>query len=230
MIYYVLPPNGKPPQIAPSLLEKQAPTNGQANGDVKKNLSYSEQRRHPWPYGTRPEPGNPTVIPRGMLEKFHFTFLIRDPHFSIPSYYRCTIPPLDKLTGWDQFYPSETGYEEVRRVFDYLITAGMIGPSFAGSSRNGEVEAVDGIDRPRSSSDKSDICVVDADDLLDNPEEIIKAYCQAVDLDFSPDMLRWDSDENLNRACAAFEKWKGFHEDAIHSTELRARSHVCSRN
>src|SRR5699024_5726255 len=93
------------------------------------------------------EPGNPTVIPLDILRKFHFTFLIRHPRRSIPSYYRCVIPPLNEITGWNDFMPSETGYEELVRLFDYLIEQGIV--------------------------DKDHLTVLDADDLLDKPEAMI---------------------------------------------------------
>jgi hypothetical protein len=39
-------------------------------------------------------------------------------------------------------------------------------------------------------------------------------------------MLYWDTEEDQAAAKEAFEKWRGFHEDAIDSTNLRARTHV----
>ena len=38
-------------------------------------------------------------------------------------------------------------------------------------------------------------------------------------------MLKWN-DEDQRFAKEAFEKWNGFHEDAIHSTDLKPRQHV----
>lgn len=222
----MLPPDGKPPQIAPSLLSKKRGIGTEKNGSNGHSNGQSSGR--PFPYGTLAEPGNPTVIPGDMLRKFHFTFLIRDPHYSIPSYYRCTIPPLDKVTGFYEFYPSEAGYDEVRRVFDYLVSSGVVGPTFASAppsptrGTNG-AKSVNGVDK---SDKRLDICVIDADDLLDNPKQMIEAYCQTVGLDFTPEMLHWEDEDNQKRAKEAFEKWRGFHEDAIDSTELRARTHV----
>lgn len=260
-------------------------TNGVVNGKgySRENSTNSLKELRPFPYGTRSEPGNPTVIPGELLKEFAFTFLIRDPHYSIPSYYRCTIPPLDKVTGFFEFYPSEAGYDEVRRVFDYLVATGTVGPSFAGAAQNGAVKATNGINghangtnghtnvsdgtngtnghtngtngyangtkgtnghtnglnghteghangsdlNTNSAFAKPNICIIDADDLLDYPAEMIEAYCQTVGMDYSPDMLHWEDDENQQRAKDAFEKWRGFHDDAIDSTELRARKHVC---
>ena len=39
-------------------------------------------------------------------------------------------------------------------------------------------------------------------------------------------MLEWDTTEDHAFAKEKFEKWKGFHEDAINSSGLHAREHV----
>ncbi|KAI9810771.1 MAG: hypothetical protein M1827_006109 [Pycnora praestabilis] len=182
----------------------------------------------PYPYPTAAEPNNPTVVPAAILQQFHFTFLIRHPRSSIPSYYRCTIPPLDEVTGFYDFMPSEAGYDELRRVFDYLRSVGHVGPKIAGQdfvhATNGDTAASAG---PTTDGDagKVEICVVDADDLLDNPAGIIKAYCQTVGIQYDEGMLNWDTEEDHRQAKDAFEKWKGFHEDAIDSSSLKPRLH-----
>lgn len=115
--------------------------------------------------GPSAEPGNPTVLPIDTLRKFQWTFLIRHPRRSIPSYYRCTVPPLDEMTGFYNFMPSEAGYEELRCLFDFLIKERIV--------------------------DESQLMVIDADDLLDDPESVIRAYCDHVGLDFTDNMLNW---------------------------------------
>lgn len=172
----------------------------------------------PYPYGTEAEPRNPTVIPSEILGQFHFTFLIRHPRYSIPSYYRCTVPPLDEVTGFHSFMPSEAGYDELRRVFDYLCVVGQVGPEIA--SQNIHVNG-----NTNSKGNKVEICVVDADDLLDDPAGIIAAYCKSVGIEYHEQMLTWDSEEAQRRAKGAFEKWKGFHEDALNSCDLQPRKH-----
>lgn len=154
--------------------------------------------------GNAPEAGNPTVLPIETLRKFQWTFLIRHPRRSIPSYYRCTVPPLDKMTGFYNFMPSEAGYAELRTLFDFLVKERIV--------------------------DESNLLVVDADDLLDDPEAIIRAYCQHVGLDFTDNMLNW-GEEDTKIAQEKFAKWTGFHEDALGSTSLRPRNkaHVSHR-
>jgi hypothetical protein len=82
-----------------------------------------------------------------------------------------------------------------------------------------------GSDSESDGNEGVDICVIDADDLLDNPYGIIEAYCKSVGIPFSGRMLKW-SEEDQRRAKEQFETWKGWHEDAIQSTELKPRKHV----
>ncbi|KAI1910053.1 hypothetical protein LOZ12_004726 [Ophidiomyces ophidiicola] len=225
MVYYLFPEDGKPAIIAPSLQQakrgvgtdlsdRYQPTNGVAlNGNQTNGVGI--------------QPKNPTVVPVELLKKFHFTFLIRDPHYSIPSFYRCTVPPLDKLTGFFEFYESEAGYEELRRFFNYLQDIGLIGPCHAGKNMqhaNGASTANGNNGLNGSNAhDSVEICVVDADDLLDNPTGIIEQFCKSIGEKYTPDMLNWDNENDQAVARKAFEKWPGFHEDAMHSSSLKPR-------
>jgi hypothetical protein len=184
--HYLFPPEGREASIAPSLRNV-------SDGTTSDGASPRD-----------PPVRNPTVIPLELLRKFHFTFLIRHPRRAIPSYYRCTIPPLSAKTGFHSFMPSEAGYNELRRLFDYLMAEGLIGGS------NGGVK----------------ITVVDADDLLDKPAEVIRAFCEDVGIDYHDGMLEWGDEEGQKMAVDAFEKWNGFHDDAISSTALRPRTHA----
>lgn len=179
-------------------------------------VSVSSANGAPFPYDTHSEPNNPSVMPKDLLEKFHFTFLIRHPRNSIPSYYRCCVPPLVEKTGFNEFMPEESGYDELRRFFDYCKDTGIVGPKVCGQEDNGAVA------RPNS----VEICVLDADDLLDDPEGMLRHYCASVGIKFDMSMLNWDSEEEHKRAKDAFEKWNGFHEDAIYSKDLKPRATV----
>lgn len=72
-----------------------------------------------------------------------------------------------------------------------------------------------------------EICMIDADDMLDKPAETIEAFCKSVGLEYSPEMLSWDTEEDHRFARDVFEKWRGFHNDAIESKGLVARTQVC---
>jgi hypothetical protein len=233
-VHYLVPPGGRPANIAPSL-QRGVGTGGTIsngiNGVNGVNGTSSSHQNENTPYDIKPAPDNPTVIPAALLAKFHFTFLIRDPHSSIPSYFRCTIPPLDKLTGFYHFDPNEAGYDEVRRVFDYLRKIGQVGPRHAGDTDNKnftkEINGnTNGVHFAGNANEGAEICVVDADDLLDDPESILKKFCESVCLKFEPEMLDWGREEDRTHAREVFKKWLGFHENAINSDGLRPRSHV----
>jgi hypothetical protein len=218
MAQYWIPPSGRPAQIAPSLINYKRGV-GTDTTAIPEGLLPAKSGP-PYPYPTKGEEGNPTVVPKELLANFHFTFLIRHPKHSIPSYYRCTIPPLDAVTGFYKFRPDEAGYDELRRLFDYLREIKLVGPQFAqqthGEHTNGVSDGEGGVE----------ICVIDADDLLDNPSGVVEAFCKSTGIKYEPEMLKWESDYHHDYAKAAFEKWKGFHDDAINSTELKARAHV----
>ncbi|KAL5338458.1 hypothetical protein BJX70DRAFT_388526 [Aspergillus crustosus] len=187
----------------------------------------------PYPYDTPSEPGNPTVMPKEILDTFHFAFLIRDPHYSVPSYYRCTIPPLAATTGFTYYDPAEAGYDETRRFFEYLRAESLIGPHIATREATADDILNGGVEntapaKPVSSPDARvgvEICVVDADEMLDSPAAMMEAFCHSVGIPYSPAMLEWDRECDHVQAKEAFEKWRGFHNDAIDSRGLTARKH-----
>jgi hypothetical protein len=234
MAQYWIPLDGKPASIAPSLAnyKRGVGTNGATSngvGHVKTNVVLSEDAKEvhddKHPYKTFVEPNNPTIIPEALLRQFHFTFLIRHPRSSIPSYYRCTVPPLDGVTGFYEFDPREAGYAELRLLFDHLRASGQVGPHVTGQGK--ETNGTNGTNGVVNGNDaKVDITLIDADDLLDTPYAMVEEYCKSVGLPFSPDMLQWDNEIDQKNAKTAFEKWRGFHDDAIESSELRPRKHV----
>ncbi|KAJ5099972.1 hypothetical protein N7532_006973 [Penicillium argentinense] len=199
-------------------------TNGHTNGVVKSCVhccpsnGHTETNgdSHQNAYQTSAEPGNPTVIPLAIQKMFHFAFLIRDPHYSIPSAYRCTIPPLREMTDIC-FDPLKAGYSELRQHFDYLRKEGLVGPRVATRPDLG----VDGEIAKEGAG--HEICVIDADELLDAPEAMIEEFCKSVGLKYDPGMLRWDREIDHAVASDKFEKWRGYHEDALQSAGLKAR-------
>lgn len=58
--------------------------------------------------------------------------------------------------------------------------------------------------------------VVDADDLEEDPEGIINAYCQALGIPFIPESLTWESEHKEE-----WEIWKDWHTDAARSTGIQ---------
>ncbi|KAI1631826.1 P-loop containing nucleoside triphosphate hydrolase protein [Biscogniauxia mediterranea] len=238
MAYYLMPPDGKQPALAPSLI--MGKFNGSINGEKPLNedshvngvdgangvnnhangingtngvngtngTNGINGHKRKGSDGT----GNPTVVPLDILKQFHWTFLIRHPRRGIPSYYRCCIPPLSEVTGFSHFMPNEAGYLELRRLFDYLREQKIVGPSMAGETNE------------TKEKDDITITVIDADDLLDHPEPVIHAFCRETGIPFTPDMLNWDDEENQKYVSDSFAKWIGFHNDAINSKCLSART------
>ena len=234
--FYIVPPGQQTARLAPSLqslkrgvgtegafgtggADNSKPTATARDSGVAVNELDSPPKSPPFPYQTKTEPGNPTIVPHAILERFHFTFLIRHPRYAVPSYYRCCIPPLVEKTGFKDFMPSEAGYDELRALFDYCKDTGMIGPKICGQEIGGNVDG-------QPSSSNIEICVLDADDLLDDPESVLRKYCGSIGLDFTNEMLNWDNEDDHKFAREAFEKWNGFHDDAINSRDLKPRVHV----
>lgn len=174
MSYHIIPPSHSPNAIAPSLHHCSGP----------KDLP------------------NPTLLPTTILHNFQFVFLIRNPSASIPSLYRCFLPPLREKTEEHVLDSSELGYRETRTLFDYLYP-------FASRSDDNILH-------------KSPI-LIDADDLLSHPDSILRLVCSRLDIPYSPSMLSWSTPEDQAYAKSLFEKYAGYHEDALHSTGLRPK-------
>ncbi|KAM5358709.1 hypothetical protein ACJZ2D_015052 [Fusarium nematophilum] len=62
--------------------------------------------------------------------------------------------------------------------------------------------------------------------LIRHPRRAIPSYYRCTTgIDFKPEMLEWN-DADKNHARDAFEKWNGFHNDAIKSSALKPRTHA----
>ncbi len=143
------------------------------------------------------------------------------------------------MTGFYDFMPNEAGYQELRRLFDYLRSVGQVGPGIAsripaaadtdGYTVTNRHATTNGSTMTNGHSAKVNICVMDADDLLDNPNGVIEAFCKSVGIEYSDRMLSWKSEEDQHYARETFAKWTGFHEDALNSCDLKPRTHVSVR-
>ena len=94
-----------------------------------------------------------------------------------------------KLTGWDYFDPVEAGFKQMFEFFQFV----------------------------RSHLDPSPV-VVDADDLLDNPEGIMQSYCEALGLEYQENMTKWTPGPVPD-----WDTWAGWHEDALKSSGFTPR-------
>ena len=91
---------------------------------------------------------------------------------------------------WPDFNEGEVGFPEQRALFDLLWAL-----------------------------DDSPPPVIDSDDLLENPVDITRAYCEAMQIPFLPDALSWEPSGNA----AEHSWWDGgsFHQNLANSTGLR---------
>lgn len=135
------------------------------------------------------EEHNPTVIPKLILHGYKFVFLIRPPQLSVPSYYKCCIPPQSEKTGFDSFRPDEAGYRELRLLYDHLVKYDDTNNNFSP-------------------------LIVDALDLAKNPEKVLKAVCDYAGIPFDYKMLEWGENEEVKER---FAKWPGFHDTVLDS-------------
>lgn len=94
-----------------------------------------------------------------------------------------------KLTGWDYFDPAEAGFRQMVELYEFV-------------ERNIHRNPI----------------VVDADDLLDYPNEILKSYCEAVGLEHEETMTSWEPGP-----VPEWDVWAGWHEDALKSSGFKAR-------
>lgn len=127
--------------------------------------------------------------------------LIRAPHLSVPSYYRCCIPPLSARTGFDFYDPDEAGYRELRILYDRLSSSG------------------DGDNAP---------LIVDSADLIRSPRQVIQRVCEHAGIDFRESMLHWE--ENSPQEQELFQKWNGFHDDALNSRGFKQEQKPSATN
>ena len=86
---------------------------------------------------------------------------------------------------WPDFTLQEVGYEELHRLFEYAMETGQ--------------EAV----------------IVDASDLMKNPEGTVAAYCERLGMPFKSEALSWKP-----RKVPEWEIWDEWHTEAQQSTGI----------
>jgi hypothetical protein len=115
------------------------------------------------------------------------TFLIKNPIRQIPSLHRMSTEQTEE-TGWSTFDPREVGFNEIKVLVDAVA----------------------------ETTGKEPI-IVDADELVANPRDVLESYCEAVGLPFEEErMLHWEAEDTATTK--KFEEWKGWHDHALTST------------
>ena len=125
--------------------------------------------------------------------RFHHTFLIRRPDKVIVSLYKASIN--QKLTGWDHFDKNEIGFNDLYFIY----------------KRCKELEF--------GYNEWNDILIIDADDLLSEPEIMLKKYCDIVGLNYNRNMTKWKAG-NVDE----FKCWNGWHDQVVQSSGFKKRT------
>ncbi|KAL2036880.1 hypothetical protein N7G274_010423 [Stereocaulon virgatum] len=123
-------------------------------------------------------------------------------------------------TGLNGYRPEDSGYNELRRLFDYLKVTVQTRPNVA---------THDSKQTPPpnfKTREAVKICVVDADDLLDHPAAITEAYCRIVGLPYGKSRPHWEKPEHRRRAESELGgNWmRPWHEVALNSIGLKPRN------
>jgi hypothetical protein len=103
----------------------------------------------------------PGKIPNDVLGQFVHTFIIRNPEKAIKSLYRRSLLPFDEGL-WSRIISDELGFKEQLLMYNH-VTKVLKQPAI----------------------------IIDADDLLSNPREVMQSYCAFVGLEFEESMLDW---------------------------------------
>ena len=98
--------------------------------------------------------------------------------------------------GWTTFDAREVGYKELARSLQLVQQQ----QEAVGSRRSGSCRCL----------------VVDSDDLLAAPEQMLTAICSQVSVPFEYRMVAWETPPEV--AAERFKLWGPWHESAIHST------------
>ena len=91
-------------------------------------------------------------------------------------------------TGWNFFDPEEIGFRQLLELYEFVV----------------------------KEFDSSPI-VIDADDLLESPEEMMKKYCEGTGLVYQENMTTWEPGSVPEWDSCQFDGW---HDDVIRSTGL----------
>ena len=136
----------------------------------------------------------PDRVPHDVLCAARNTFIIRCPSKAIKSLYRQTLAPFEE-SFWDRLVPHEVGYKEQWLMLDLIANE---------------------LQQP--------VLVIDADDLMADPEAVLTAYCSFAGLDFADSMLHCDDAEKADKPWEFIPpSWM---RDMVHTTGFRSQDKV----
>lgn len=128
---------------------------------------------------------------------FKHTILIRNPAKSMSSFYEiCTSPILLNYGLLKYVLPEGMAFKQLYELYEHLKTHG------------------------------TEPVIIDADDLIQYPEQIVRRYCEAIGVEFKDTMLDWDPTANVTRTWSSTMKLLqhvGVYEKALRSSGFHPR-------
>ncbi len=119
------------------------------------------------------------------------SFIIRHPAKAIASlYYKSCVD--NAKTGYTHFDPAEAGFTAMGAILEHL----------------------------EQRADAPPCVIIDADDLLEDPEGVMASYCAAVGLPFHPSMLSWQPGPVKELE----SPWSGWTDDVVNSSGITQRA------
>lgn len=91
-----------------------------------------------------------------------------------------------KKTGWDYFDSEEAGFRQMLQLYEFVVKEFDTSP-----------------------------VIIDADDVLESPEEMMKKYCEAMGLVYQENMTTWEPGE-----VPEWDTWDGWHDAVLKSRGL----------
>ena len=129
--------------------------------------------------------------------KFYHTFLIRNPYKVGVSYYKAFIKNMNDVTNENDELITPLGFIQILNFYNKRI----------------ELEY-------------NNLIIVDSDDLLAKPKDIMKKYCTIVGMYYSDNIINWNNnDSSKDEILAHFnDVWEGWHDDMLKSNGISMKS------
>ena len=139
---------------------------------------------------------DPELVERALRQADFNVFLVRTPKKQVPSLYRMTVNTEMRAPGFEYFDPREVGYDELKYMYECAQRVGC------------------------EEGSPSVPVVVDADELVGNPKEVLGSLCEVLGIAWDERMLSWEDNGKFAELCA---DWSAWHQDAINSVGFVAK-------
>lgn len=170
-------------------------------------LYYFHEKRAPIPYGHE-DPNHPHSYPD--IKEYILSNAEKTPVYFKDMCFHC----YDHLIKDDEFLKRITSTFLIRDPEKTILSHYKINPDVTSEEIGFELE-LNIFEKVKELTGKTP-ALIDADDLEDDPERVVKAYCEAVGIKYLPESLHWDSGHKKE-----WDSWKEWHTDAAQSTGIQ---------